>query len=269
MSIYFDIMSNNFPFSIESIGENWSQPDVIRPQGYPYYHWIQTTNGQGRIFISGKSYTLSQNTGILIAPFIPHEYYSISNNVWETAFITFKGFLSHDIRQIIPNDYLYLSNTQNFKEKIHNLIEMHLSQQKNEQQLSLEVYDFLLQLRPLQTNSNALKDSLFQAYVAPVVAYIETSFAEELTVEILAKQVFITPQYLTRLFKKYFNTTTSNYLFAFRITKAKELLVVNSDYEIQMISQLVGFKSASHFIAMFKKETGYTPADFRNLYVRN
>jgi AraC family transcriptional regulator of arabinose operon len=40
---------------------------------------------------------------------------------------------------------------------------------------------------------------------------------------------------------------------------------VDSEMEIQQISQLVGFLDTSHFIAMFKKFTGITPLDFRKL----
>ena len=73
----------------------------------------------------------------------------------------------------------------------------------------------------------------------------------------------MTPQYLSRLFRRFLGCSAYEYLTTYRINKAKELLLVESSLEIQEIAIRTGFSDTSHFIAMFKKASGLTPGEFR------
>ena len=78
-------------------------------------------------------------------------------------------------------------------------------------------------------------------------------------------QIFITPQYLSRLFSRYLGCSVYEYLTKFRLSKAKELLVSNRGRRIQDIAQDVGYTDASHFVVMFRKITGIAPSEFRRI----
>jgi len=43
MPIYFYQTNQQLPLSLESIGNDWAQDDVARPDGYPYFHWLLET----------------------------------------------------------------------------------------------------------------------------------------------------------------------------------------------------------------------------------
>ena len=88
---------------------------------------------------------------------------------------------------------------------------------------------------------------------------------EDLTAEALSQEVFITPQYLSRLFSRYLGCSVYEYLTKFRLSKAKELLVSNRGRRIQDIAQGVGYTDASHFVVMFRKITGMAPSEFRRI----
>ena len=90
---------------------------------------------------------------------------------------------------------------------------------------------------------------------------------EQLSADQLAKSVYVSPQYLSRLFSRYLNCSVYEYLTNYRINKAKELLLLERDRKIQDISHDVGYTDASHFIVMFRKLTGMTPVEFRRLHV--
>jgi len=111
-----------------------------------------------------------------------------------------------------------------------------------------------------------MEDSLYKRYVGPVVQEIETNFSTKITAAELSKMVYVSPQYLSRLFGRFLGCSVYEYLTAYRITKAKEILFTNPKIEIQAVARMVGFDDASHFIAMFKKMTGVTPVEFRTLY---
>ena len=106
-------------------------------------------------------------------------------------------------------------------------------------------------------------DPLWEKYVEPVLRLIETHYMEDLTAEKLCQQVYVSPQYLSRLFVRYLGCSVYEYLTNYRITKAKELLLMRRDRKIQEIAHDVGYTDSSHFIVMFKKLTGMTPAQFR------
>ena len=53
MSIYFRNTPVSAPFMFESLGNHWNQDNISRPDGYPYYHYLQTEKGTGRIEVRG------------------------------------------------------------------------------------------------------------------------------------------------------------------------------------------------------------------------
>ena len=134
----------------------------------------------------------------------------------------------------------------------------------NPQLLSLECYQVLLQFTGgLQTNPS--RQPAWEKYIRPVLAIIHTRYMEDLTAEALSQEVFITPQYLSRLFSRYLGCSVYEYLTKFRLSKAKELLVSNRGRRIQDIAQDVGYIDASHFVVMFRKITGMAPSEFRRI----
>ena len=82
-------------------------------------------------------------------------------------------------------------------------------------------------------------------------------------IEDILRPVF--PAWDSRLFRRYLNCSTYEYLTSYRISKAKELLISQPSLEIQDIAHRTGFSDSSHFIAIFKKSVGVTPLEFRRM----
>ena len=68
MSIYFRNTPVSAPFMFESLGNHWNQVNIFRPDGYPYYHYLQTEKGTGRIEVRGKFYTLGASPPVSLIP---------------------------------------------------------------------------------------------------------------------------------------------------------------------------------------------------------
>lgn len=101
--------------------------------------------------------------------------------------------------------------------------------------------------------------------VENVKEYIDAHLGEDdLSRESIAKSVFLNPDYLSRLFKKETNLSLSEYLIQTRIKKAQELLE-KTDISISRIASSVGYSHFSHFSKMFRKNTGFSPMDYRKL----
>lgn len=268
MPIHFRNTPVTMPFMFDSVGNHWYQENIQRPKGHPLFHYLQTQKGRGQIEIRGKHYILEEDEGILIAPSIPHSYTKESQE-WTTVFATFTGTLSSGISSILQNQSVIFFNREQGR-----LIEPIISRAVSEFQkpipdikiLSGLCYDLLLTFTLDTSAKNMTSDPLYQRYISPTVLEIESRYTEELTVQELSRQVFVTPQYLSRLFRKFLGVSVYEYLTGYRINKAKELLLTKPHMKVQEISLAAGFTDTSHFISIFRKYTGTTPLDFRRVY---
>lgn len=98
--------------------------------------------------------------------------------------------------------------------------------------------------------------------VTAAVDYIETHLGESLSVKQLASLTYVSADHLTRMFKKKYNQTVSEYISEKRMLLAGELLKQNR-LTITMVSDSVGFVNYSYFTEQFKKYYGMTPREYQ------
>lgn len=95
------------------------------------------------------------------------------------------------------------------------------------------------------------------------IQYITENFHQKITLEDLAKRVYLSPAYFGRIFKEETGETFVSYLNHVRIDKSKELLGHNN-IPITDIANMVGFDEQSYFCRVFKKTVGMTPSKYRD-----
>ena len=101
-----------------------------------------------------------------------------------------------------------------------------------------------------------------QDIVETVTQYIDTHLSEDLNVTVLAKIGYVSPDHLTRVFKKKRGQTVSEYIKQKRMDMAKHLLR-DEHMTITAVADTVGYSNYSYFIEQFKKYTGVTPKAFQ------
>jgi len=92
--------------------------------------------------------------------------------------------------------------------------------------------------------------------------FIETHYAEPLTLEIVSEAVFLSPSYFSTLFKEYAGIGFAEYLARVRMEKAKELLE-RLDLNVTEICWKVGYEDPNYFSQAFRKVTGLRPSEYR------
>lgn len=267
MPIHFRNFPINEPFIFESIGNHWQQERVLRPKGYPIYHYLQTEKGRGIIEVLGKQYILNEGEGILIAPFLHHSYAKDSEE-WLTSFATFTGTIDSSISKMVGNRQVMFVEKER-GERIGALIDDIMTRwdalASDARAMSINCYCLLMNFTDSIDTSSLADEPLYVRYVEPVMKEIETHYDMALTVQMLSQKVYVTPQYLSRLFRRFLGCSVYECLTDYRINRARELLISNRRMEVQQIARRTGFSDTSHFIAMFKKATGVTPLEFRKL----
>lgn len=104
--------------------------------------------------------------------------------------------------------------------------------------------------------------------IRQVDAYLEGHFAQDITLTTLAEAVHYNPSYLSRFYKQQTGKNLMSRLYEVRIDHAKRLLR-QSGAKTMEISEQCGFCSTKYFNQVFKKATGYTPNDFREMSQKN
>ena len=99
--------------------------------------------------------------------------------------------------------------------------------------------------------------------VETVKRYIRSHYAEELSLEKLSQEHYISPSYLSYLFKFVSGESYSDYLKNTRLTKAKELLKNRPELKVYEVCYMVGYKEYKYFSQQFKNTFGLSPTEIR------
>lgn len=94
--------------------------------------------------------------------------------------------------------------------------------------------------------------------------YVANNFMEYVSIKDFCSQHNINASYFGFLFKKETGTYFNDYLNQIRINHAMTLLK-NTNHKISQISKMSGFSNTSYFIQCFKKRTGLSPSNFKQL----
>ncbi len=94
------------------------------------------------------------------------------------------------------------------------------------------------------------------------VEYIEQNYTESITLRQVADSVYVSPSYLSNLFREKMGVNLTAYIHKLRIEKAKELLL-DPEQRISTVAEAVGYNCEKHFLQKFKQITGVTPSQFR------
>lgn len=97
--------------------------------------------------------------------------------------------------------------------------------------------------------------------IMAVKHHIDEHYQEELNLDVLSTEGFVSKYHMLRLFKKYHGQTPSQYLTDKRLEKAKELL--KSGASVTETCYAVGFKSLGSFSALFKRRNSISPKKFQ------
>ncbi|WP_190284778.1 AraC family transcriptional regulator [Bacillus sp. S3] len=120
-----------------------------------------------------------------------------------------------------------------------------------------EVVNQLLEHIVSNHNESMLKS------VQKALMYINHHFTEEISLESVAKQAHLSPNYFSNIFKKTTGSSFIEYLTHLRIDKAKSMLM-DLNCTIYQISEDVGYSNSRYFSRVFKAYMGMTPSEFRN-----
>ncbi|CAM4377735.1 AraC family transcriptional regulator [Paenibacillus tarimensis] len=262
--------NHTLPLLVESIGLNPDQESITRPDGYPVYHWLQTSSGEGVIHFEDQTVRLPAGTGLLLFPHVPHSY-AAADELWETVYLTFGGPAADSILGT-----LHIRQSAFFRwdalSPLHPYIAGMLSRLESRadvfgHDISADCYRFLLMLSRYGNPASTAGSSGNIERVRTMIEWMEANYSNpDIGLKDIAEVLPLSVRRLNDLFRHLFGLSPYAYFIQVRIGKAKELLVSSPGLTVRRIAEQVGFRDASHFVATFHKHVGIPPEQFRKLH---
>jgi len=125
--------------------------------------------------------------------------------------------------------------------------------------------EFLYAFWTVKDNNNYVNEKLesnMEKRISIITSYIHNHYQEDIGLDTLAKQFFISNYYLSHQFKKVTGRTLTSYIQMTRIRNAQYLLI-NTNEKIAGISEQCGFTSFSQFNRIFRKICGISPSGYK------
>lgn len=248
--------------------------DIVRSSSYPYcvIHFVE--EGSGFVICRGKKHPVGPGQLFVLAAHEGHRYLTVSDNPFLLHWIEFSGGDSNSLVGAFLDSHSPVVDAPHSLAvdrrmlRIFSLLEMNPCVRTGS--VSKLLYAILITLLDLCREENSKLSRSEQPEMEKVLRHIDAHLQEGLEVSGLAGLANFNPQYFSRLFRKHIGMPPVKYIAARRIHRAKELLS-GSTVPVEQLAEQLGFCSASHFIRLFKKAEGLTPAEFRrqsSMYLR-
>lgn len=271
---------NNVEMPIFYMIHNKGNAEIENLHYHSYIEIIYILEGGSCVYVGDKEYSLLKGDMIIINSGIPHEskatgettkelvvkfepdtlYMSdgYANNFVYTMPVMF-GIKNKDCifrRREIENTYVPYALKNGAKECAKGEYGFEFAMKAE----LLRVFLWIVR----KWKSKGIISEEFETHIdvlKPALEYAQNEYAnaDSLTA---AKRCSLSYAYFSKLFKKTFSQSFSEYVNSIRINESKRLLI-SSDQTITQIAMNTGFSTTSYYISVFKKITGETPYKFK------
>lgn len=186
-----------------------------------------------------------------------------------------KNFVDTISYSIYGRKEAFFDNESQSYDHIRPLLELFIEESKACQaghQLILETIGTQIMVNLFRTVKNnmpplpTLRNSREKENVRRAIDYFMEYYNSDYSLEDVAQVANLSPYHFIRVFKVETGKTPYDYLVDIKIEKAKELLKKgNRKLSITQVCFMCGFNNLSHFTAVFKRKTGFTPSEYKNI----
>jgi AraC-like DNA-binding protein len=255
--------------------------DEERYHSHDYLELAFVLSGDGRYRIEDELYTVTEGDLIIFNPGVRHQALFLKEaEVSTTEF--FVGFSDIQIEGYeknycpLPGGQTIYHTTGEVRQKLFRIV----SAMEAENALRKEGLYFMLKAYLMQMLIVVLREEMTQGKPQPgcafesvnrkhvveqIVNYFEDHYAQKISLDQIAENMYLSPFYISKIFKSEVGDTPIRHLINIRLEKALDLLESGSSLSIQEIAASVGYDDAYHFSKLFKKRFGASPSSFKQV----
>lgn len=233
-------------------------------------------SGDRTIITPNSIFTQHPGNVSTLAPYIYHRTVPASNEIYESILVKFSPLFVKPLtdqfgEQIL--DQIYARTTNSFPAYMQTTVYHYFTNLLEEYNRKSPYGNFKLQCILCELLLTILEYRLPEENTTPsgtpltlpimeAVYYMETHYAEDLTIERVAGISSYSVAYFSRLFKKQLGKSYSEYLSHIRIKNVSRLLL-NTDKSITEIAIETGYQYPGNLSAAFRQKTGLSPQQYR------
>ncbi|WP_200874144.1 arabinose operon transcriptional regulator AraC [Serratia sp. DD3] len=242
---------------------------IDRPRGMKGFIVNLTIKGKGQVFQGDKAFTVEPGDLLLFPPAAVHHYGRAADApVWFHRWVYFRprAYWADWLKwpRVVDNvGRLNLADSQLFDEfdgLFRAIEETNQQLRPMSEQLAMNLLERLL-IRCYEASSLAEYPTIDHR-VLQACQILSESLAAEISVEVLAQQVFLSPSRLAHLFREQVGVGIVRWREDQRIIRAK-LLLQTTPMSVAAIGQQVGYDDQLYFSRVFKKRVGVSPSEYR------
>jgi YesN/AraC family two-component response regulator len=211
---------------------------------------------------------LGKGQGFLICPGAVTFYQADEDEPWSYAWVGFQGVKAeHYIKSagLSSNSPVFSSpNMESISGIIREMLSVRIMDTSGELVMLSRLYAILALL--LETGNGGIKQKAGQdrseLYIRKTSEYIEKNYSRHIGIRDVAQAIGLDRSYLGAMFKKSVNMTLKEFLTAFRMNRACELLE-DDKLTVGDVARSVGYDDPLLFSKTFKNSKGASPSNFR------
>lgn len=221
--------------------------------------------GQGYYKIKEELLQVKAGEAFLIRPGEVTYYEADRKRPWSYAWIAFDGPDSMSLLEErgFTGDDLVGKVDENKKEKVNRLLGeiVTVFDEPNHDEKELLGYFYLI-MSCMEKREEGKPSEYDKGYLKKSIDYIHHNYSYNINISDVARHVGIDRTYLYRIYMRYKKVSPKQYLMAYRLLVAKDMLE-HTDYQITEIALSAGFHDASSFCKIFQRAEKMAPLMYR------
>ena len=167
--------------------------------------------------------------------------------------IILRKILHHIINRNSENDSISMTD-------IEHLLEDRLSATEDYRGITEMSAELAVEISGMKEQSHFKPET--PVFFTEISHWIEENYKKPLTLAIVSEKYHISPSYLSKLFRKYGETSFCGFLNTVRISAAKRIMTGSGDILLKDVAEMAGFNDPYYFSRVFKNVTGMSPSEY-------
>ncbi len=278
-SIFAEELNPTFLFTWKGMRNSGKEEALENYHSHEYVEVAVILSGHGRHRVEDRILDVSEGDVLILNPGVRHQALSVEGNDSPSVefFIAAADFHIKDLPPNslpLPKGAPILHTEGDLRQRIMRICsymeaENAVCRQGRYYMMKAYLIQILLLIIREQYEPEERKDaysfeSVNRKYVVEqILNYFEDHYNEKISLDQIAENMYLSPFYISKIFKSETGNTPIRHLIDIRLSRAKELLENGWSGSIQEVAAFVGYDDAYHFSKLFKKRYNLTPTQVK------